>query len=167
MSAGVLDLEIQQIVGTTRYRLLSPAFVVELDGKPAFKPDPTITPDGKAIVNGTIASYTSDRISQGVGYMPVPSALLESYNVATATAVDRMLASFPRDYQSRREPATLGPLAATHVVADGGAATARIHLESWLAWDPEHHVMYAVQVVGNDIATTADAKRLHDSFVAR
>ncbi len=164
--AGVLDLEIQRISGKDRYRVLSPSYMIEFAGVPKVDAQDTQAPDGVTTVKGAIASYSTDTSSTGFIYLPIPKDVLYDEKIGMTKAADGMLGIFDPDLKVQREPSTLGPLAATHVVADGSAHGTKVHLDAWISWDPKSRTMYGVMAVGTN-GVAANGGALHDSFAPR
>ena len=166
---GLLDLEIEQLVDIGGYRVLTPRFVIDFDGKPTFAPRDLPMARTKEIVKGAHVSYETDRVVINVVYMPIPKSIAYDDKAGVTLAIDELLAHYEPGSKILREPSTLGPLKAIHGVADGSLASAPgrpFHFEAWAAWDTEGRALYLLQAATSDPAA-AEIQALHASFKPR
>jgi len=139
---GILDLELQEVAGG--YKVITPRFTQFFPSLPQLQRQDAKTPSGDTIPGGVAIASGGNRFA-GLIYIPVPKDT--PYDVAKGLkgARDGMLGNmFEGKFTAKDDKAKIGPLDASHVVAEGSRSGQKFHVEAWFAYDPGGRTVYGL-----------------------
>ncbi len=162
-TTGILDLELQEVAGG--YKLITPRFAQFFTTKPAVQRQDAKTPFGD-MIPGAIAIVTGDDRFAGLIYIPIPKDIPYDVPKGLKGARDGMLGMFEGKYDAKDDKTKLGPLDASHVVADGSRGGHAFHVEAWIAYDEGGRTVYGLMSLRMPTDLDGVAK-LKDGFELR